>query len=49
MFETNIIGQGWDGVFKGKPQVVDVYTWTIEAKCINGKLIKRSGRSVMIR
>jgi hypothetical protein len=34
VFETNIIGQGWDGVFNGKPQVMDVYTWTLEASAV---------------
>ena len=31
MFETNILGNGWDGMYHGAPQVMDVYTWTVEA------------------
>ena len=31
MFETRTIGQGWDGTFNGQPQVMDVYTWIVEA------------------
>ncbi|HEX3164886.1 MAG TPA: T9SS type B sorting domain-containing protein, partial [Chitinophagaceae bacterium] len=49
VFETNAIGQGWDGVFQGKPAVMDVYTWTVEAIGVDGKYIKKSGNSVLIR
>ena len=31
MFETRLWAQGWDGMFNGQPQVMDVYTWTVEA------------------
>jgi gliding motility-associated-like protein len=36
VFETKEVGQGWDGIFKGQPQVKDVYTWTLEAKGLTG-------------
>jgi gliding motility-associated-like protein len=49
MFETNIIGQGWDGVFTNKPQVMDVYTWTLEAVGEDGVYYKRAGNSVLMR
>ncbi|WP_460572891.1 T9SS type B sorting domain-containing protein, partial [Flaviaesturariibacter terrae] len=49
MFETNIIGAGWDGLFKGLPQVNDTYTWTLEAVGEDGKYYKRSGNSVLLR
>jgi gliding motility-associated-like protein len=49
VFETNVIGQGWDGVFQGKPAVMDVYTWTVEAIGVDGKYIKKAGNSVLIR
>jgi gliding motility-associated-like protein len=49
VFETNAIGIGWDGIFNGKPQVIDVYTWTAEAVGISGKVIKRAGNSVLLR
>src|SRR4030095_10105756 len=49
VFETNIIGQGWDGVFNGKPQVMDVYTWTLEAIGCGGHYYKRAGNSVLMR
>ena len=49
MFETNEIGKGWDGLFKGKEQVQDVYTWTLEAIGEDGKHYKRSGNSILLR
>jgi len=49
MFETNIIGHGWDGTFKGQPQVSDVYTWTVEAIGEDDKYYKRSGNSILLR
>jgi gliding motility-associated-like protein len=49
VFETNVIGQGWDGTYKGQKQVMDVYTWTVEAVGADGRTIKKSGNSVLIR
>jgi gliding motility-associated-like protein len=49
LFETNVIGQGWDGIYKGQPQVSDVYTWTLEAMGMDGQHYKRSGNSVLLR
>src|SRR4030095_5295430 len=49
VFETNIIGQGWNGIYKGKPQMMDVYTWTIETEAVNGTIYKSAGTSVLIR
>jgi gliding motility-associated-like protein len=49
MFETNVIGNGWDGLYKGLPQVMDVYLWAVEAIGVDGKYYKRSGSSVLLR
>ncbi len=49
VFETNVIGNGWDGVWQGKPMVSDVYTWTVEAIGLDGKYYKRAGNSVLLR
>jgi hypothetical protein len=49
MFETNKLGDGWNGIFNGKPQISDVYTWTVEAIGVDGKHYKRSGNSVLLR
>jgi gliding motility-associated-like protein len=49
VFETNVIGSGWNGIFKGQPAVMDVYTWTVEAIGVDGKHYKKAGNSVLIR
>ncbi|HMJ48078.1 MAG TPA: T9SS type B sorting domain-containing protein, partial [Ferruginibacter sp.] len=49
MFETKVIGEGWNGIFSGQPQIMDVYTWTVEAIGFDGRIVKRSGNSVLLR
>ena len=49
VFETNSFNQGWDGIFNGKPQVMDVYTWIAEGISFGGQTIKRSGNSLLLR
>ena len=49
VFETNILGQGWDGIFHGQPQTMDTYSWRLEAVGNDGKYHKREGNSVLIR
>ena len=49
MFETTTIGQGWDGTFNGVPQVMDVYTWMVEADGLDGVHYKLAGNSILMR
>ena len=49
MFETHTLGQGWDGTFNGQPQVMDVYTWIVEATGDDGVHYKKSGNSILMR
>jgi gliding motility-associated-like protein len=49
MFETNTFNTGWNGIYKGKPQPIEVFTWSVEAVTIKGEIIKQSGNSVLIR
>jgi gliding motility-associated-like protein len=49
VFETSRIGEGWNGIYKGTPQISDVYTWTLEAVGEDGKYYKRAGNSVLLR
>ncbi len=49
VFETNTIGFGWDGSFRGQPQSSEVYTWIAEAVGVDGKIFSRSGNSVLLR
>ena len=49
VFETSQINQGWNGIFKGKPQVSDVYTWTLEALGEDDKHYRFNGSSLLLR
>jgi gliding motility-associated-like protein len=49
LFETNEIGKGWNGIYKGAESVQDVYTWTLEAIGEDGKRYKKSGSSILLR
>jgi gliding motility-associated-like protein len=49
VFETNKIGHGWNGIFKGNPQVSDVYTWTLEAFGDDDKHYRFNGSSLLLR
>lgn len=49
VFETNVIGRGWDGTLNGTPQPAETYSWILECTGKNGEVIKQSGRSLLIR
>jgi gliding motility-associated-like protein len=49
VYETKTIGQGWDGTFNGQRQPVETYTWAVEGIDTDGKAIKASGKSLLIR
>jgi gliding motility-associated-like protein len=49
MFETNRMGTGWDGTFRGQPQVLDTYTWTMRAVGVDGRDIHRAGNALLLR
>jgi hypothetical protein len=49
MFETKELMKGWNGNYNGKPQAMDAYTWVAEAIGMDGKIIKRSGNSALLR
>ncbi len=49
VFQTNTIGKGWDGNINGIQQPVETYTWILACIDIDGKVIKQSGRSLLIR
>ncbi len=49
MFESNNPRNGWDGIFKGKPQPMDAYAFTLEAELIDGEKVKRAGSITLIR
>jgi gliding motility-associated-like protein len=41
--------RGWDGKWKGVEQVMDAYTWTIEAIGVDGTHFKRIGQAALLR
>jgi gliding motility-associated-like protein len=49
MYETKQLGQGWDGMYRGEKQPIDVYTWTAEAIGNDGSVIRKSGNAALLR
>ncbi|HSK11743.1 MAG TPA: T9SS type B sorting domain-containing protein, partial [Phnomibacter sp.] len=49
MFESNDPSIGWDGRFKGQPQPMDAYAFTLEAELISGEKVKKRGNITLIR
>jgi gliding motility-associated-like protein len=49
VFESNNPNQGWDGTYKGNPQPMDVYGYTLEAAFFDGKKTTRTGDITLIR
>jgi gliding motility-associated-like protein len=49
VFETNRLDHGWDGIYKGVPQVMDTYTWTVEAVGNDGTIFKQAGNAMLLR
>lgn len=49
LYQTSVIGDGWDGTYRGLAQQSDTYTWILLGKTPDGKLIKLSGKTVLIR
>jgi hypothetical protein len=49
VYETNVQGDGWDGIFNGVPQATDVFTWTAEGVGSDGRTYNKQGTSVLLR
>jgi gliding motility-associated-like protein len=49
VYETNIPGNGWDGLFNGVPQGTDVFTWIAEGVGSDGRIYNKQGTSVLLR
>ncbi len=49
VFETKNIDEGWDGMFKAKPQPFGVYVYELEATTNTGRKIKRQGNVTLVR
>jgi gliding motility-associated-like protein len=49
VFETNDINIGWNGIYKGVQQEMEVYVWTLSVSFSNGKAAVRSGNVTLLR
>jgi gliding motility-associated-like protein len=49
MFESNDPNRGWDGTYRGNPQPMDVYAYTLEATFFDGTRTSRKGDITLIR
>jgi len=49
VFESNDPNLGWDGNFRGNPQPMDVYAYTVEATFFDGTRTSKKGDITLIR
>jgi gliding motility-associated-like protein len=49
VFQTNSLGIGWDGTFKGKPQPAGTYTYMVKVINYRGWPVEQKGTSIIIR
>jgi gliding motility-associated-like protein len=49
MYEGSDPAQGWDGRFKGQPQPMDAYAYTLDAELIDGSRVRKSGNITLVR
>lgn len=49
VFETNSLTKGWDGTFKGKPQEMDSYAYTLYATFYDGTNASKEGNVTLLK
>lgn len=49
IYESTDIDNGWDGTYKGVPQPVGVFVYTLEAVSQNGKVFNKAGNITLLR
>lgn len=49
VFESSNIENGWDGTYKGTPQPMGVYIYTIEAQSYRGRVFTKQGNFTLLR
>ncbi|MCS3796276.1 PKD domain-containing protein [Niastella sp. OAS944] len=49
VFETNNRKIGWDGMYNGKPQPMDVYAYTLDVEFSDGRKLRKTGDITLIR
>ncbi len=45
----NDVSKGWDGIFKGKPQIMGSYTYFAKASSADGEMMEKHGNFTLIR
>ena len=49
VFESHSQNIGWDGKYKGTPQPMDAYGWTLDVEYFTGEKFKKKGDVTLIR
>jgi gliding motility-associated-like protein len=49
VFQSNNQKMGWDGIYKGVPQEMDVYAYTVSATFLDGTRKKLKGNITLLR
>ena len=49
VFESRTPSIGWDGTFKGIPQPMDAYAWTLDVEYFTGEKVRKKGDVTLIR
>lgn len=49
VFESRTQSIGWDGTYKGTPQPMDAYAWTLEVEYFTGEKFRKKGDVTLIR
>ena len=49
VFESNTRKLGWNGIYKGKLQPMDVYTYTLDVVFTDGKKARKTGDITLLR
>ncbi len=49
VFSTTDITKQWDGMISGEKAAVGVYVWEVDAFCLSGKRINKTGNVTLIR
>jgi gliding motility-associated-like protein len=49
VFESRTQNIGWDGKYKGVPQPMDAYAWTLDVEYFTGQSFKKKGDVTLIR
>jgi gliding motility-associated-like protein len=49
VYNTSVIGQGWDGMINGQPQGTDSYVWMVKGTDYTGRIITKKGTMTLIR